>query len=106
MLLSAMPVPTSAWDQVSMGTIAKHFWQYDFRVASPEVTADLELSPEGIQQMLKHASFDNYVNTDSNAAVCGHVADNIELASREPLQVMRTKRSTWVAICARGYRGA
>ncbi|KAK8783700.1 hypothetical protein V5799_009931 [Amblyomma americanum] len=77
-LLTAMHMLVRAWEQVTPSTIANCFHHCGFAAGSMEESGDdgsPEPLPAAVRAVLQDVSFDDYVEVDSDAAVCGARSD-------------------------------
>ncbi|XP_077524980.1 uncharacterized protein LOC144136487 [Amblyomma americanum] len=77
-LLTAMHVLVCAWEQVTPSTIANCFHHCGFAARSMEESGDdgsPEPLPVAVRAVLQDISFDDYIEVDSDAAVCGARCD-------------------------------
>ncbi|XP_077507331.1 uncharacterized protein LOC144116507 [Amblyomma americanum] len=77
-LLTAMHMLVCAWEQVTSSTIANCFHHCGFAAGSMEESGDdgsREPLPAAVRAVLQDVSFDDYVQVDSDAAVCGARSD-------------------------------
>lgn len=92
-LLTALHMLVRAWDQVTAATIANCFRHSGFSVADEGTEAACqpdqhEVIPAGLRDALEEISFDDYVDADSSAVVCGAVSDEdiiAQVTGEEPV---------------------
>ncbi|KAK8766645.1 hypothetical protein V5799_006575 [Amblyomma americanum] len=77
-LLTAMHMLARAWEQVTPSTIANCFHHCGFAAGSMEESGDdgnPEPLPAAVRAVLQDVSFDDYLEVDSDAAVCSARSD-------------------------------
>ncbi|XP_037515168.1 tigger transposable element-derived protein 6 [Rhipicephalus sanguineus] len=77
-LLTAMHMLVRAWDLVTATTVANCFRHSGFCAPdeSPGTECEAEVIPAGLRDALDNVSFDDYVDVDNSAVVCGTITDD------------------------------